>query len=240
MMEYTFYVKGTHRQTTVGHEDILRAARDAASLLYITDDDVLLWLPPLPLLTKRVETKQVPTLVQVAERHDSERPTSMKESITIDLVSMGRALFPILLERAGQYWHQWKQHHEADREARLRSTLMICGAIDVIPSAAALEQVRSHLLMMSEMPVEIMPPAFEVALQELVSLQAIFKAPYERLAYVLFLQVLALACLAVPLEQEALDQLRDALSPIERCCSAQLHEIEAEREEVEDDAETNG
>jgi len=155
--------------------------------------------------------------------------------MTLDLVSMGRACFPIFLARAEHHWHTWQQHHGANREARLRYTLMVCGAIDAIFSGEALEQVRSHLLATSGVPDEMMAPTFEVALRELVSLQGIFFRPYERLAYRLFLCVLTFACFAVPLEQAALDRLRDALTPIEQQCSMQLHEREAE-EEVEDGA----
>jgi len=228
MDDYSFYLKGTHRQTSVSGETLLQAARDAAFLLNVSENNVLLWQPSLPPLrsgaTRRRDPQPAPVEPQGSERNDA-------TTITLDLVSLGRAYCPVFLERAALHWHTW-QHDGADQEARLRYTLMVCGAIYAISSAAALEQVCSHLLMMSEMPVEIMPPAFEVALQELVSLQAIFEVPYERLAYFLFLQVLALTCLAVPLEQEAIDQLRNALTPIEHHCSLQLRQIEAEQEET--------
>lgn len=231
MIEYTFSLTGTHRQTTVCREDILSAARDAASLLEVAPHEVLLWLPPLPPLTSGTARRNAPAPVETVEPKGSGSEETTTTTMTLDLVSIGRACFPIFLARAEHHWHTWQQHQGTNREARLRYTLMVCGAIDAIPSVDALEQVRSHLLVTSGMPAEMMAPAFEVALQELVSLQAIFCAPYERLAYHLCLCVLTFACLAVPLEQVALDRLRDALTSIERQCSMQVREIEAEEED---------
>lgn len=230
-MDYSFSIQGSTHTETVCREDILSAARDVTSLLGVAPHEVLLWLPPLPPLRSGAAWKNDPAPVETVEPKGSESEDTTTKTLTLDLGSMGRACFPIFLERAEHHWRTWQQHHEANREARLRYTLMVCGAIDAIFSGEALEQVRSHLLATSGMPAEIMAPTFEVALHELVSLQAIFCAPYERLAYHLFLCVLTFACLAVPLEQAALDRLREALTPIEQQCSMQVREIEAEEED---------
>lgn len=228
-MEYSFFIKGSHRRTEVCREDILSAARDAAWLLNVADHEHLLWLPPLPPL--RAAQRSEPTSIESLERNCDE---ATSPTIAFGVVGVACTYFSVFVERADHHWHSWQHSYESDQEARIRATLMICGAIEAISSAEALEQVRSHLLEMSGMPVEIMPPAFEVALQEVVSLQAIFFAPYERLAYSLFVCVLALTCLAVPAEQVALDQLRNALTPIEEQCSMQLRKIEAEQEPMDD------
>jgi hypothetical protein len=226
-MEYTFFVKGGHRTETVSSDHILKAAKDAAWLLNLKEYDHLLWLSPLPPLRSGAAKRNVPPPVEMVVPKGAEREDM--RSVTLDMVNLGRSYFPLFLEHAEQDWHMW--HHRGVNDAvRLRYTLMVCGAIDAITSAEALEQIRAHLLVTSEMPSEVMPPAFEGVLQELVSLQGIFNAPYERLSFLLFLQVLALTCLAVPLEQVALDQLREALTPIEQHCSMQLRKIEAEQE----------
>jgi len=232
-MDYSFSIKGSHRETTVCHEDILSAARDAASLLEVAEHEVLLWLPPLPPLRSSAECIHTPAPVKMVEPSSEDTTT---HGIAFGVVGLARTYFSVFLERAERHWHTWQHHQEADQEARVRSCLMVCGAIEAICSAEALEQVRSHLLTTSGVPSEIMAPTFEVALHELESLQAIFCAPYERLAFSLFLCVLTFACLAVPLEQAALDRLRDALTPIEQQCSAQLRSLKAE-EEVEDGEE---
>ena len=226
-MDYTFYVQGSHRMTTVSHEHILSAARDAAFLLDVTQHQVLLWLPPTaPLAKKKRASEHDEPVPPTTEPTEEVRDSSMN-TLTFTLEDAGRSCFPLFLQQAKQHWRQWQQQ-EMNHEARLRSTLMTCGAIDAIYSTVALEHVRTHLLNTSGVPVEIEPPAFEVALQELVSLQTIFSEPYDRVSYQLFLCVLTFACLAVPAEQPAIDRLRDALTVVEQECSQHIRQYETE------------
>ena len=221
-MEYTFSIKGSHRTETVKSDHILKAAKDAAWLLNLAGHEQLLWLPPVG---SGAEKSTVPTFVETVAPKGAEREDL--KTLTLDVVSLGRAYFPLFLQHAERDWKIW-HHRGATDVVRFRYTLMVCGAIDAITSAEALEQIRTHLLVTSDVPPEVMSPAFEIALHELISLQTIFCAPYERLAYHLFLNVLALTCLAVPLEQTALDSLREVLTPIEQECSMQLRSYEAE------------
>ena len=231
MIEHTFYIKGSHRQTTVVAKDIVSAANDAAWLLNLAEHEQLLWLPPLPPLVRHVEqsTALAPTENVIEPRSEG---TNTK-TIVINLVGMGRAYFMVFLQNAEQYWDTFQKSKESDLEALARYCIMLCGAVDAISSAKALEQLRTHLWRTSGMPPELMAPTFDLALEQLVSLRTRFLAPYDRRTFHLFLCVLAFTCLAVPIEQTALDRLRECLTVVERQCAALVEGISysAQRED---------
>lgn len=166
--EYSFCIQGSHRQTTVIGEDLLSAAKDAAQLLDIAEHERLLWLPPLPPSGSQTHQHMAPAPREhVVEQNTAETTKTM----TLDVVSIGRACFPIFLKQAEQHWQHWQGSQESNQEAMVRYSMMICGAIDAIFSAKALEQVCSHLMNTSGGPREMMAPTFEVTLEHLESLQ---------------------------------------------------------------------
>ena len=222
MIEHTFCIQGSHRQTTVVAQDIVSAANDAAWLLNLAEHERLLWLPPLPPLVR--QTEQSPALAPI-ESVIEPRSEGTTTTVTIDLVGMGRSYFPIFLQNAEQYWDTFHKSKESDLEALARYCIMLCGAIDAISSVKALEQIRVHVWRTSGMPQELMAPTFDLALDQLVSLRARFLAPYDRRTFRLFLCVLAFTCLAVPIEQGALDRLRECLTVVERQCAALVEGI---------------
>ena len=222
MIEYTFCIQGSHRHTTVVREDILSAAQDAAWLLTLAEHERLLWLPPLPPLVR--QTAPLPESAPVENAVELEREGTATETIAIDLRGLGRASLPLFLENAEQYWRIFQESKASNLDVMAQYCLMVCGAIDAITSAEARERVCTHLKTTSGISSEL-PPTLEVALEELTSIQAAFLACSERYAFQIFLCVLTYACLAVPIEQAALNRLRDCLTVVERQCSALVEEI---------------
>ena len=132
MIEHTFYIQGSHRQTTVVAKDIVSAANDAAWLLNLTEHEQLLWLPPLPPLVRQTEQSTALTPIEISVKPKQENSTA--ETVMIDLVGMGRSYFPIFLQNAEQYWDTFRKSKESDLEALARYCIMLCGAIDAISS----------------------------------------------------------------------------------------------------------
>ncbi len=226
-MEYTFYIKGTHRMTTVSQPEILRALHDAEYLLGPTQHGVLLWIPPTTPFSKHISSTSCPPVGQQdIERKEVASPSSTPLLLLEDA---GPVYFPVFLAQAEHWWQLWAQD-ESRHKAHLHYTFWICSALYALYSSTALDQLRAHLLQTSGLPREIEVPAFEVALHELENMQRLFSAPYHRPGYHLFLCVLAFACLAVPAERTTLDRLREALDVfvLQWCVAIRHSETEEE------------